>query len=61
MRQSDIHKEKVKDMVRQGWEIGDEYPKAGVTILYRNVSLGVILAVTVLKNGKIRMGEHPPK
>jgi hypothetical protein len=56
-----MHKERVTELIMQGWEIGDDYPFAGVTILYRKVSPDFAQSVTVLKTGKIKQGEHPPK
>ena len=39
-----------------GWQIADDYPAAGITIMVRGQQV-----LTVLKNGRIKAGVHPPK
>ena len=39
-----------------GWVLAEDYPYAGKTIMVRDGR-----TVTVMKNGKIKTGAHPPK
>lgn len=39
-----------------GWVMTEDYPAAGKTIMVRDGRI-----VTVMKNGKIKPGAHPPK
>ena len=39
-----------------GWAMAEDYPAAGKTIMVRDGRI-----VTVMKNGKIKIGAHRPK
>ena len=51
-----IRDEKISRLLEQGWEVGDDYPEAKVTILSRGY-----LSITVNRQGASLAGVHPPR
>jgi len=51
-----MHLEKVRWLQGAGWQEYEIYPMSGITVMVRD---GQVL--TVLKNGRVKSGNHGPK
>jgi len=51
-----MHMARVRRMEAEGWTQADYYPAAGVSIMVRGEQV-----ITVMKNGKLKAGVHPPE
>ena len=58
-----FRKAKVRQLSEEGWFVYDEYPAAGITIMAREHESGAggFQLQTIMKNGRVKPGSHPPK